>query len=395
MGTLARRQRRPLRTGFLSVVTVVGLLLGSVACADDGSTSNAGRSRAPVTLTAPANTPEADLRSTAAAVAARLDRMGVGDAAGTVAPDGVEVTGSAGHFELEAAARQSSTRLTAVLSSAIGPCRGSGTPAVGKAQRCYKLGADVAGAGAIADATAVSSAETGWSVAFTVDPGQYQPFRLAVTQADASLLAVVADSGVLVAFRPVLPALRMTLGPHLTETQARRVAAALMVDQPLPIGLEAPPVPDLRGPRVNLDDWATALGVQICGTWLPNAPQTAPEIGLHSHNDGLVSAHPADEREAGASATLGLFLEGGGWQASADALRLWDGVTHQNGDRCADGRPGQLRWEVDGVEQKGDPSAWHVENGQVITLSFNSGSRDPGVPPQADALPVPSLRTRG
>jgi hypothetical protein len=41
---------------------------------------------------------------------------------------------------------------------------------------------------------------------------------------------------------------------------------------------------------------------------------------VHSHGDGLTYIHPFNEDEAGANANLGLFLERGGWQASADQL---------------------------------------------------------------------------
>jgi hypothetical protein len=102
-----------------------------------------------------------------------------------------------------------------------------------------------------------------------------------------------------------------------------------------------------------------------------------------------VYVHPFTGEEAGERATLGLFLQRGGWKVSADSLQLWDGAEHRTGDPCPDGRPGQVRWFVDGVEQRGDPSRFTPRNGQVIALSF--GADAPGVPPQLASLYLPSL----
>jgi hypothetical protein len=140
-----------------------------------------------------------------------------------------------------------------------------------------------------------------------------------------------------------------------------------------------------------VDFWTAALGVNICGTWLPAAPTAGAETGVHSHGDGLVYVHPFTADEAEDRATLGLFLDRGGWSASADALQLWDGVGHQSGTTCPDGQTAQVRWWVDDVEQSGDPSAFTPRNGQVIVLSFDSAPSPPGPPPQMDALRLPAL----
>ena len=112
---------------------------------------------------------------------------------------------------------------------------------------------------------------------------------------------------------------------------------------------------------------------------------------MHSHGDGLVYVHPFKPDEAGDKATLGLFLERGGWKVSADRLQLWDGVEHRTGDTCPDGQVGQVRWWVDGVEQHGDPATFLPRNGQVIVLSFDADPTPPGAPPQMAALYMPSV----
>ena len=95
--------------------------------------------------------------------------------------------------------------------------------------------------------------------------------------------------------------------------------------------------------------------------------------------------------EAEANATLGLFLRHGAWSATADELALWDGARHRTGDACPDGRAGVVRWWVDGAEQRGDPGAHRIGNGEAVTLSFEPAGIDPGPPPAAARLPLPRL----
>ena len=95
-------------------------------------------------------------------------------------------------------------------------------------------------------------------------------------------------------------------------------------------------------------------------------------------------------KEAGARATLGLFLQRGGWKASTRSLALWDGEVHERGTTCPDGREAEIRYLVDGVEHQGGPSTIRPRHGQVVVISFGSAPPS-GPPPQADAIAVPSL----
>src|SRR4051794_29142850 len=104
------------------------------------------------------------------------------------------------------------------------------------------------------------------------------------------------------------------------------------------------------------DHWHTYLGVNICGEWLAGAPafekandnqgDFAPNVGIHSHGDGLVHTHPFTPSEQGGNATLGHFLDNGGWSMSDDELDFsggypWSGPPSapdkrdwSNGDTC-------------------------------------------------------------
>jgi hypothetical protein len=154
-------------------------------------------------------------------------------------------------------------------------------------------------------------------------------------------------------------------------------------------------------PLPNDDHWHSALGVNVCGTWLGNVPTfeeragTTIRAGLHSHGDGLMHIHPYTSDEAGDRATLGQFLEEGGWSASGDSLELWDGTEHRDGQDC-DGKEATVRWSVNGEERDGNPSDFKPNDGDVVALAFLPEGEDIGTPPQASAVPndvEPSAQT--
>jgi hypothetical protein len=395
-GRSAARGSRLLAVIALLVITACGGSKGGSANDIFGRRPNGGTggtdagASAGVMLTAPAGTATATLDAAAAVVRARLVRMGVANPTVATRPDGIQITAAADAYQLRAAAQHHATTIAPVTATALGPCTGAGSPSAPPALRCFTLGPARTGVGALTS-IAVGSSGAGWKTTFAVESNQYAAFRAALEPSGAELFAVVADGVVVVTFAAGVPALESAIGPPLAEEQARRGAAALAVDSDLPVELQAPAVPASPGARVGIDFWTAALGVEICGTWLANAPSSGLDTGVHSHGDGLVYVHPFTSDEAGDRATLGLFLKRGGYQVSADELRLWDGVKHRSGTACPDGSTGRVRWWVDGVEQHGDPSSLTPRNGQVIVLGFDGGAGSPGPPPQMSALYVPPI----
>ncbi len=201
------------------------------------------------------------------------------------------------------------------------------------------------------------------------------------------------------------------------STTTRSPGVNLLPPQQSVPPVESGPGPYLRNAAGYPDHWHAALGVNICGKWQPgpiwptygNGTLTrhdAPDVyaGLHTHqlvdgsSDGLIHMEPYSPDEAGANATLGKYMEFGGWSVSATAMHLWppvDGasiqyqqngapvikgtpISVQNGQLCGS-RPGVVRWAtgqfVPGqpttlVEQHGDPARLHLEDNQVIGLYF-------------------------
>ena len=86
-------------------------------------------------------------------------------------------------------------------------------------------------------------------------------------------------------------ALHARIGPGLTEREARRLAAALLVTGRLAGGRAGPDPGPEPGPAPTPTS-GSALSANVCGTWLPDAPTTPDASGIHSHGDGFVYAHP-------------------------------------------------------------------------------------------------------
>jgi len=153
------------------------------------------------------------------------------------------------------------------------------------------------------------------------------------------------------------------------------------------------------------DHWHAAIAVNVCGEWLPSPPEFHPRAGeaginagLHSHADGLIHVHPFASDETGANATVGRFIDYGGWTLSADELDLWDGVPRTNGEPCTTGPStglGKLQWKVgshnepwpSGPTRTGDPARYVPRNGDIVALYFlPEGSPLPEPPGANDSL---------
>lgn len=149
------------------------------------------------------------------------------------------------------------------------------------------------------------------------------------------------------------------------------------------------------------DHWHAFLGVDVCGTWLPNAPAFEPRAnepgvraGLHSHDDGLMHIHPFSTDEAGTKATVGRFIDYGGWQLSDSSMKLWDAKEHKNGDTCGSGanaKPAEIQWSVGefgkpwtGKPETGNPADYHPKNGDIVAIYFLPKGEKLPEPPNAE-----------
>src|SRR3954447_16004899 len=164
-----RRRRR-------TAATAVGMLVLLGACGSDNKSSSQGgevfgrrpnssgtaaASAPPGLLKAPSGTDNKTIQAAAEIVHARLSRMGVTDAAVTAEADGVDVRSSADPYQLHAAAQQHATTITAITSTALGPCNGPGTASTGAAARCYVLGPALTGVTPVTNAAVQAASGAG------------------------------------------------------------------------------------------------------------------------------------------------------------------------------------------------------------------------------------------
>ena len=169
---------------------------------------------------------------------------------------------------------------------------------------------------------------------------------------------------------------------------------------------DVPPQPGNPATGAPGDHWHSALAANVCGDWIapPDTFETAADnpnvrVGIHTHGDGFVHAHPFTKSEGGDNATLGKFLSYGGWDASDSSLSLWASPTGStttdwsNGDTCPKGTPfagkkGVVKYSVDCIDKTGSASDVKLKDGEVIAVAFLPKSESIGVPPNATAAPA-------
>jgi hypothetical protein len=151
------------------------------------------------------------------------------------------------------------------------------------------------------------------------------------------------------------------------------------------------------------DHWHTAFQVNICGEWLTAQPQfekpadnpnQTANVGIHTHGDNLIHTHPFVVSEEGNNAKLALFAKYGGWSVSSDSIDAWVGPKSKpkqtewsNGDTCTfgkdKGKQGELSWAIDGKARTGNPSDYHMKDGETLAIYFLPKGADKPFPPDA------------
>lgn len=139
------------------------------------------------------------------------------------------------------------------------------------------------------------------------------------------------------------------------------------------------------------DHWHTAIGANVCGTWLANIPEfekratSGAQAGIHSHGDGLMHIHPFQPDEAGENATIGRFLDFAGINISEDELTWPDGTDKKAGEPCASGGDDAvIRWTLFNNDaedktpkiQSGDINDYRPKNDDVVSIFYGPKSDD-------------------
>ena len=167
-------------------------------------------------------------------------------------------------------------------------------------------------------------------------------------------------------------------------------------------GSGPPRAPD-QAANVAGDHWHTAFQVDICGEWLTAQPQfekpadspnQLANVGIHTHGDNLIHTHPFVVSEEGNNAKLSKFADYGGWSVSSDSIDAWVGPKSKpsqkqwsNGDTCPSGefkgKKGELTWAIDGKVRTGNPSDYHMKDGETLAIYFLPKGAEKPFPPGA------------
>jgi len=137
--------------------------------------------------------------------------------------------------------------------------------------------------------------------------------------------------------------------------------------------------PDTTAPRIGVHHWHAALGVDICGTFAGNIADNGQDpLGIHTHGDGVVHIHPFSSQAAGRRATLQVYFDTLGIDATTTELKLPnDPERHENGQKCGD-KDAKVVTKVwnsrspsdQGEIFTGDPGDLRLGDNQLITIAF-------------------------
>ena len=151
------------------------------------------------------------------------------------------------------------------------------------------------------------------------------------------------------------------------ERRALSLAGALVVLALMSLTTASIVKWDPSHPRVG-DHWHARYRIVVCGVTQPPLPGT--HGGVHTHGGGGIHIHPRTKDEAFSNASLALFFSTSGGALTDQSLTLPSGLTFANGDRCPDGRGGQLSVTVNG-DPIGNPSSYVFRNQKAIVISFD------------------------
>jgi hypothetical protein len=151
------------------------------------------------------------------------------------------------------------------------------------------------------------------------------------------------------------------------------------------------------------DHWHELYAVNVCGEWLSPIPEfevragnTNVRSGIHTHGDGFIHIHPFATDEEGGNATLGRFWDFAGIELGEDSFSYTSGTVEdpdttswENGDECPNGKPGVVRWELNGEEMTGNPADLRLEDTDCVAIAFLPESKkEIGDPPQVGTSPI-------
>jgi FKBP-type peptidyl-prolyl cis-trans isomerase len=157
----------------------------------------------------------------------------------------------------------------------------------------------------------------------------------------------------------------------------------------------AAPAAGSSAPAVG-DHWHIAWGVYVCDKYvkLPEATGNDP-VGIHTHGDGLIHAHPFSEKAAGKNATMARFFETENIKVGNNTIKLGS-TTYFGGKDCA-GKKTKLsvfRWKNRSVKSPelvaGEASEIPLIDQQMVVFALVPDGANIAAPPSKAELADPA-----
>lgn len=130
-------------------------------------------------------------------------------------------------------------------------------------------------------------------------------------------------------------------------------------------------------PVQNRDHWHAVYGVYDCtlndgdGGYLPPFLSTDDEVGIHSHQDGIMHIHPWYDRSDGPEAQVSVFLEAMNVEIDDESITLDTGAVLQEGADCG-GEEAVVhlrKWTFDFQVENEDPEIFTEDISSVRFLN--------------------------
>lgn len=149
------------------------------------------------------------------------------------------------------------------------------------------------------------------------------------------------------------------------------------------------------------DHWHMAFGINICGDYLADLP-AAINSGIHTHGDGLIHVEAISSAETGKRATIGKFIGDYGTKLKLtdSELRLPDGKTYKNGDKCGSkpGRVEALLWDSESDKTPevvtSQLQSVRIGDGKLVAFAFVPAGAKVAQPPSRKNLADPNAGER-
>lgn len=145
------------------------------------------------------------------------------------------------------------------------------------------------------------------------------------------------------------------------------------------------------------DHWHAAYGIYVCDRWVANLSDRGPDqLGIHTHDDGLIHIHPFLAGAAGRSATLGKFFDQVGMSVSDSSITLpeggqFEGRKYREGETTCGDREGRVvaAYWADARDTDGEPTDVRTSNISGEHIDTNFGAYTIAFLPEGEDVPPP------